>query len=85
MFVAYGSSLNGFILGCQKMLLVDETHLRGLYEGMLMAAIALDADNHVFDITYAIVSGETKEVVVVLNYAARVFGRVKTYDNVLSE
>ena len=61
MFVAYGSSLNGFILGCQKMLLVDETHLRGLYEGMLMATIALDANNHVFDIAYAIVSGETKE------------------------
>ena len=43
------------------MLFVDGTHLSGPYEGTLMAAIAQDADNHLFDIAYAIVSGETKE------------------------
>ena len=61
MFVAYGAALNGFILGCRKMLFVDGTHLSGPYEGTLMAAIVQDADNHLFDIAYAIVSGETKE------------------------
>ena len=61
MFVAYGASLNGFILGCRKILFMDETHLSGPYEGTLMAAIALDADNHLFYIVYTIVSGETKE------------------------
>jgi len=35
-----------------------------------MAAIALDANNHFFDIVYAVVSGETKAIIVVLNYAA---------------
>ena len=61
MFIAYGAALNGFILGCQKMLFVDGTHLSGPYEGTLMAVIAQDADNHLFDIAYRIVSGETKE------------------------
>jgi len=55
MFVAYGASLNGFILGCRKMLFVDGTHLSGPYEGTLMAATALDADNHLFDVAYAVV------------------------------
>jgi len=61
MFAAYGASLNGFILGCQKMLFVDGTHLSRLYKGTLMAATALDADNHLFDVAYAVVAGENKE------------------------
>ena len=61
MFVAYGASLNGFILGCREMLFVDGMHLSHPYEGTLIAAITLDADKHLFDIAYAIVSAETKE------------------------
>ena len=59
MFVAYGASRNEFILKCQKMVFVDGAHLSGLYEGTLMASVALDADNRFFDIAYAIISGET--------------------------
>jgi len=61
MFIAYGASLNGFILGCQKMSFMDGTHLSGPYEGTLMAATTLDADNHLFDIAYVVVAGENKE------------------------
>ena len=61
MFIAYGASLNGFILGCQKILFVDGRHLSGLYEGKLMAATASDADNHLFDAAYVVVIGENKE------------------------
>lgn len=43
------------------MLFVDGTHLSGPYSGTLLAACALDADNHLFDFAYAIVSGETNE------------------------
>ena len=39
-----------------KMILVDVSHLSGL-----LGAVALDADNHLFDFAYAIVSGENKE------------------------
>ena len=58
MFVAYGACLNGFFLGCQKMLFIDGSHLSGSYEGTLLGAIALDADDHLFDVAYAIVSGK---------------------------
>ena len=57
MFVALGASLHGFVMGCRKMLFVDGTHLSGSYEGTLLAVVALDADNHVFDVAYAVVGG----------------------------
>jgi len=60
-FVALGTSLNGFIMGCRKMLLVDGTHLSGPYEGTMLAAIALNADNHMFDVAYVVVGRETNE------------------------
>jgi len=50
MLVAYGACLNGFILGSRKMVFVDGTHLSRPYEGTLLAAVALDADNHIFEL-----------------------------------
>ena len=44
MFVALDASLNGFIMGCRKMLFVDGSHLSGSYEGTMLAAVTLDAD-----------------------------------------
>jgi len=32
------------------MLFVDGTHLSGPYEGAMLVAIVLDADNHTFDV-----------------------------------
>ena len=61
MFVSLGAALKCFIMRCRKMLFVDETHLSGPYEGTLLTAVALDADNHVFDVAYAVVEGETNE------------------------
>jgi len=61
MFIALDASLNGFIMGCRKMLFADGMHLSGPYEGTLLAMVALDADNHVFDVAYAVVGGETDE------------------------
>jgi len=46
MFVVYSTSLNGFILGCRKILFVDRAHLSGPYEGTTLSAIALEADDH---------------------------------------
>jgi len=58
LFVAYGALLNGFILGCRKILFVDGAHLSGPYEGTILSVIALDADDHLFDVAYAVVSTE---------------------------
>ena len=61
LFVTYRACLNGFILGCHKMLFVDGSHLSGPYEGTLLRAVALDVNNHLFDVTYAVIEGENND------------------------
>jgi len=61
MFVAYAANINGFKLGCRIMLFVDGCHLSGPYKGTLLAACALDADNHLFNFAYGIVSCKSVE------------------------
>ena len=61
MFIVYWASLNGFILDCRKILFVDGAHLNGLYEGTLLGAMALDANNHLYDVAYAVVSSENND------------------------
>jgi len=61
MFVAYEACLNEFILGCRKMLFADASHLSGPYEGTVLGAVALDADNHLFDVAYAVVLSENDD------------------------
>jgi len=58
MFVTLGASLNGFILGCRNIIFVDSSHLSGPYEGTLLEAVGLDANNHLFDVAYEIVLSE---------------------------
>ena len=55
-FLALGPCMNGFILGSRKMLFVDGTHLSEPYEATMLAAIALDPDNHIFVVAYAVVA-----------------------------
>lgn len=59
--VAYGASLNGFIMGCQKVLFVDRAHLIGPYKGTLLAVIMLNAGDHLFDVAYVVVVTKDKE------------------------
>jgi len=61
MFVVYAANINGFQLGCRMMLFVDGCHFSGPYKGTLLAACALNADNHLFNFAYAIVSYESVE------------------------
>ena len=58
MFVAYDASLNGFILGCRKILFIDGAQLSGPHEGTILLAVAFDTNDHLFDIAYAVVSVE---------------------------
>lgn len=61
MFVTYVANVNGFKLGCKKILFVDGCHLSGPYKGTMLDAYVLDADNHLFNFVYGIVCGEIIE------------------------
>ncbi|KAF8378920.1 hypothetical protein HHK36_030269 [Tetracentron sinense] len=50
-----------FLEGCRPFIGLDGCHLKGPYGGVLLAAIALDGNNGLFPVTFAIVEGETKE------------------------
>jgi len=53
--VAYAANVNDCKFGSGIILFIDNTHLSRLYKGTILAACALDVDNHLFNFSYAIV------------------------------
>ena len=51
----------GFLAGCRPLIGVDGTHLKGNYGGILLSAVALDANNEIFPLAYAVVIVEDKK------------------------
>ncbi|XP_059315712.1 uncharacterized protein LOC132066415 [Lycium ferocissimum] len=56
-FVSYGAWINGFAY-TRKVLAVDGTHLFGKYDGVLLSAMALDTENHIFPLAFCVVNSE---------------------------
>ncbi|XP_059654287.1 uncharacterized protein LOC132301006 [Cornus florida] len=59
LFVSYRRSIRGFEVGCRPFLSIDACHLSGNYKGTLLGAIGYDADDGLYHLAYAVVSGET--------------------------
>ncbi|XP_054817078.1 uncharacterized protein LOC129316709 [Prosopis cineraria] len=59
LFIAYGCCIKGFLQGTCPILFIDGSHLSGPYKRTLLAASAIDANNALFPLAYAIVGGET--------------------------
>ncbi|OMO65568.1 Zinc finger, PMZ-type [Corchorus capsularis] len=78
LFIAYGSSIVGFVHGCQPILFIDGCHLSGPYRGTLLSACAIDADNQIFPLAYAVVSSECyKDCYWFLKNVKEIIGSVK--------
>lgn len=60
-FISFTAMWKGFLGGCRPLIGIDGTHLKGNYGGILLSAVALDANNEIFPLAYAIVSVEDKE------------------------
>ena len=61
LYVCLQACKEGFKAGCRKLIGIDGCHLKGPHEGMLLAAIGVDANNCMFPIAYAMVEGENKK------------------------
>ena len=61
MFGAHITNVNYFKFGCRMILTVDSTHLSRPYKMTLLAACAVDADNHLFSFAYGIECNEKVE------------------------
>ena len=51
----------GFLSGCSPFLFFDGCHLRGRYGGVLLSAVATDANYGIFPVAWAIVESECKD------------------------
>ncbi|KAK9145978.1 hypothetical protein Sjap_005881 [Stephania japonica] len=61
LFISYRASIYGFINACRPLLELDRAHLKGKYLGTLLCASAVDADDVMFPLAFAIVDAETDE------------------------
>ncbi|XP_038875106.1 uncharacterized protein LOC120071190 [Benincasa hispida] len=57
MFIALSASLRDF-KSCQPMIIVDGTHLKGKYKGTMLVGVAIDNNNQLYPLAYAIVDNE---------------------------
>ncbi|XP_042481118.1 uncharacterized protein LOC122061736 [Macadamia integrifolia] len=60
-FVCYEASKRGFLNGCRPFIGLDGCHLKGKFEGTLLAAISVDGNNGLFPLAYAVVESECKD------------------------
>ena len=60
-FISLAAMWKGFLAGCRPLIGVDGTHLKGNYGGVLLSAMALDANSEIFHLAYAVVSVEDKD------------------------
>jgi hypothetical protein len=59
-FWAFGPSIQGFV-HCRPVISIDTTHLYEKYEGKLMIAMAVDANNAVYPLAFAVMEKESKD------------------------
>ncbi|XP_028064991.1 uncharacterized protein LOC114268089 [Camellia sinensis] len=60
-FISLTAMQKGFKDGCRPFICVDGCHLKGSYGGVLLAVVALDRDNGLFLLAYAVVECECKK------------------------
>ncbi|PHT31692.1 Tubulin alpha-1 chain [Capsicum baccatum] len=56
-FLSLGPCIRGFAY-MRRVNAVDDTHLYGKYEGMLLSAVAQDTENHIYPVAFCIVDKE---------------------------
>nr|XP_027093781.1 uncharacterized protein LOC113714186 [Coffea arabica] len=53
LYICFAGVKHGFLAGCKQFIGVDDTFLKGLVGGVLLAAVGVDANNGIFPIAYA--------------------------------
>lgn len=58
LFISFIASINGFRKGCRPLLFLEETSLRSNYQEVLLTATAVDGDEGLFPLAFAIVDNQ---------------------------
>ncbi|XP_020276616.1 uncharacterized protein LOC109850939 [Asparagus officinalis] len=61
LFVSYRASIYGFLHACRPLLEIDKADLKGKYLGTLLCASAVDADDALFPLAFAVVDAESDD------------------------
>ncbi|GJV93169.1 hypothetical protein Tco_1540982, partial [Tanacetum coccineum] len=59
LFIAIGASIRPFLNYLRPVLMIDDAHLKGLYKGTNLVAVAMDGNNQTVPISFGICKGET--------------------------
>ncbi|KAL0378335.1 UNVERIFIED_CONTAM: hypothetical protein Sradi_3139000 [Sesamum radiatum] len=57
-YVCFDALRRGFLSGCRPLIGVDGCHLKGPYGGVLLTAVAIDPNNNLYPLAYAVVAGK---------------------------
>lgn len=61
LFVSIHASISGFQQGCRPLLFLDSIPLNSKYQGMLLTATAVDGDDGIFPVAFAVVDDGTDD------------------------
>ena len=61
LFISFHASISGFQQGCRPLLFLDKTSLNSKYQGELLAATAVDGNDGIFPVAFAVVDAETED------------------------
>lgn len=61
LFISYRASIYGFLHACRPLLEIDKAELKGKYLGCLLCASAVDADDQLFPLAFAVVDAESDD------------------------
>ncbi|XP_027166474.1 uncharacterized protein LOC113766485 [Coffea eugenioides] len=60
-FISFRAQKTGFLEGCRPFIGFDGCHLKGPFGGVLLTAVALDGNDSIFPIAFAVAECENKE------------------------
>ncbi|KAL3529886.1 hypothetical protein ACH5RR_009208 [Cinchona calisaya] len=61
LFISFKAQKDGFLKGCRPFIGFDGCHLKGPYGGTLLTVVALDGNNSLFSLAFAVAECENKE------------------------
>ncbi|KAG8379809.1 hypothetical protein BUALT_Bualt07G0127900 [Buddleja alternifolia] len=61
LYICFDALKQGFMAGCRPIVGVDGCHLKGPHVGILLTAVAIDPNNCLYPLAYAVVSSETRQ------------------------
>ncbi|KAL5574783.1 hypothetical protein UlMin_016482 [Ulmus minor] len=61
LYICLGGLKAGWMAGCRPILGLDGCFIKGHHKGQLLAAVAMDGNNQMYPVAYAVVESETKE------------------------